>query len=221
MSRLDAYSTPRADVAALLPATAGSVLDLGCSSGAFGESIRTGRRVVGLDAAGDTVAAARDRLDAAHHVDLADPAWPAVLAGERFDAIVAADVLEHLPDPDQVLTTAIDAALAPDGCIIVSLPNIRHVSALWQIGVAGSFARRDRGIFDDSHLRWFTWRDTLRLLGDHGLEVEDWSANLRLLDRPGGVVNDRVASILGPWRRRGPIREFLAYQFVVRARPAR
>jgi hypothetical protein len=46
--------------------------------------------------------------------------------------------------------------LSPSACLIVSLPNIRHISALYSIFFSGSFPRRQRGIFDDTHWRWFT-----------------------------------------------------------------
>lgn len=216
-SRAQAYSTPRPDVAALLPPTATSILDLGCGTGAFGAAlVATGRRVIGIehDAAAATQAATV--LDRVHHLDLSSAGWLDVLGDDRFDAIVAADVLEHLPHPESVLRAAAQR-LTPDGVMLVSLPNIRHISALGELVVRGRFPRRERGIFDDTHLRWFTWREVLALHATAGLTIETWSANLRLVDRPGAPVNDRVERTLGRWRHRGPIREFLAYQFVVRS----
>lgn len=217
--RINSYTTPRPDVAALVPDTARSLLDLGCSTGAFGAAFRDrGLRVVGLEGDRALATEATAQLDAVHCVDLADPDWRDVLAGERFDVIVAADVLEHLPDPDAVLAAAV-GHLAEHGSMIVSIPNIRHVSALVDIAVHGTFPRRDRGIFDDTHLRWFTWRDVLALHDRAGLRIDEWSTNLRLVDRPGAPSSERVERLLGRWRRRGPIREFLSYQFVVRSSP--
>src|SRR3989449_6690933 len=43
-----------------------------------------------------------------------------------FDAIVYADVLEHLTDPLRVISD-LDRHLAPDGFVIVSVPNIAHL----------------------------------------------------------------------------------------------
>lgn len=217
--RIDSYTTPRPDVAALVPDTARSLLDLGCSTGAFAAAFRDrGLRVVGLEADPDMAAEAATRLDAVHRVDLTDPDWHQVLAGERFDVVVAADVLEHLPDPDAVLAAAV-GHLAEHGSVIVSIPNIRHVSALIDIAVHGTFPRRSRGIFDETHLRWFTWRDVLALHERAGLRIDDWSTNLRLVDRPGAPSSERIERLLGRWRRRRPIREFLSYQFVVRSSP--
>lgn len=217
--RAAAYTTARPDVAALVPDGARSLLDLGCSTGAFAGAFRErGLRVVGIEADAAMAADAAARLDAVHRADLTDPAWHEVLAGERFDVIVAADVLEHLPDPDAVLAAAV-GHLSDRGCVIVSIPNIRHVSALVDIACRGRFPRRDRGIFDTTHLRWFTWRDVLALHDRAGLAVGDWSVNLRIVDRPGARSSAVAERVLGRWRRRGPIREFLGYQFVVRSTP--
>jgi len=47
--------------------------------------------------------------------DLDDPAWPDALGDARFDAVVIADVLEHLHDPWTVLRQASEP-LHEDGC---------------------------------------------------------------------------------------------------------
>jgi O-antigen biosynthesis protein len=46
-----------------------------------------------------------------------------------FDAIDCADVLEHLREPARVLKQ-IRGWLAPDGCIVASIPNVRHRSVV-------------------------------------------------------------------------------------------
>jgi SAM-dependent methyltransferase len=43
-------------------------------------------------------------------------------AGEVFDVVVMADVLEHLDDPASVLKIAVEL-LAPDGKLLVTVPN--------------------------------------------------------------------------------------------------
>ncbi|MDX2380329.1 MAG: methyltransferase domain-containing protein, partial [Acidimicrobiia bacterium] len=128
---------------------------------------------------------------------------------------VFADVLEHLRDPHHVLAQAVDR-LAPGGTVVVSLPNIRHVSAIWSIVVRGTFPRRSRGLFDETHLRWFTTRDAVGLCAGVGLEVRDVDLNLRLLDAPGGTANDWIAG--QAWLGRVPLlRQFLGYQIVLTA----
>ena len=47
---------------------------------------------------------------------------------------------------------------------MVSLPNVRHWETFWQLGRRGTWPRRDVGIFDRTHLRWFTLRDAYAML---------------------------------------------------------
>jgi len=47
------------------------------------------------------------------------------LAEERFDVIVAADVLEHLREPARVLRS-LRGFLAPGGFVVASIPNVAH-----------------------------------------------------------------------------------------------
>ena len=61
-----------------------------------------------------------------------------------FDAIVYADVLEHLTDPLRVISD-LDRHLAPDGFVIVSVPNIAHLYIRLLL-LFGRFDYIDRGI---------------------------------------------------------------------------
>lgn len=76
-----------------------AVIDYGCGSGLFLESIRGDvRQSIGIDFSSDGVAAARARgLD----VRLSDPAYAmrSIAATERADHVVAFHVLEHLSEP--------------------------------------------------------------------------------------------------------------------------
>ena len=103
------------------------------------------------------------------------------------------------------------------GVVVVSLPNIRHISALVSIFFKGSFPRRDRGIFDKTHLRWFTIADARSFVGDAGLKVEAVSYSLRLGDKGGGLLNKIMTRLFAPFESFFPIREFFAYQFCLRA----
>jgi 2-polyprenyl-3-methyl-5-hydroxy-6-metoxy-1,4-benzoquinol methylase len=91
-----------------------------------------------------------------------------------FDAIVYADVLEHLADPLRVLVE-LDRSLAPDGFVIVSVPNIAHFYVRLLL-LCGRFDYIDRGILDRTHLRFFTERTLRALIDDAGLVVERFTA---------------------------------------------
>ena len=215
------YVGLRREIWTRVPATARRIVDVGASDGTLGAFLleqEPGRSVFGVE--GDAAMAERagQRLTGVHHADVDTLDWSTVGDGEEaFDCMIFADILEHLRDPWRTLQAAA-GRLADDGTIIISLPNIRHVSAAWSIFVAGTFPRRSRGVFDDTHLRWFTPRDARALCADAGLAVTQVDYNFRFFDRVGGVVNRVVAP--QRWLRWIPmVRDVLAYQIVLVARP--
>jgi methionine biosynthesis protein MetW len=201
-------------VRALVPPGARRVLDLGCGAGAMGAALKRGRdvEVVGVERDPESAAAARDRLDRVIEADLEDlAASPDGLAGlGTFDCLVAADSLEHLRDPWTALARAAEL-LDPGATAIVSLPNVRFFETFWQLGCRGRWPRRDQGIFDRSHLRWFTLRDARDLLEGAGLAPVGVRPLIRI--RPRGSRFDRLFG----WLARTPLRELFAFQFVITA----
>jgi hypothetical protein len=101
--------------------------------------------------------------------------------------------------------------------VVISIPNIRHVSAMYSIAIRGRFPRRERGLFDKTHLRWFTYGDAVALCRSAGLDVLRVTPLLRLRDLPGGRANEWLDRLLGPFRSARLVRDFLAYQFLLTA----
>jgi methionine biosynthesis protein MetW len=210
-ARADAYENPREELQRHVPAGARRVLDLGCASGALGAALKArGAAVVGVERDPAYAAAARERLDEVIETDL--EAFDPTTLG-RFDVLIAGDVLEHLVDPWSVLRR-FAAIVEPGGTVIVSLPNVRHWETFFAIGVQGRFPRRNEGVFDATHLRWFTLHDAWSLVDQAGLEVEAVERRIRFR-RVGGAKESVAARLLA--RVPGP-RAFLTYQHVIRAR---
>jgi SAM-dependent methyltransferase len=88
-----------------------------------------------------------------------------------FDLILLLDVLEHLPDSTTTLQQ-IRRLLNADGRIIVSVPNIAHLSVAVPLLLQRRFAYRDAGIMDRTHLRFFVEDTAIQLLNDADLIVE-------------------------------------------------
>ena len=211
VARADAYENPRAELQRHVPADARRVLDLGCASGALGAALKArGAAVVGVESDPAYAAAARDRLDEVVESDL-ETFDPTTLG--CFDVLIAGDVLEHLVDPWSVLRR-FAAIVEPGGTVVVSLPNVRHWETFFAIGVQGRFPRRNEGVFDATHLRWFTLHDAWTLVDQAGLEVEAVERRIRYR-RVGGAKESVAARLLA--RVPGP-RAFLTYQHVIRAR---
>lgn len=137
-----------------------------------------------------------------------------------FDAILYGDVLEHLIDPLRVLVE-LNRLLVPDGFVIVSVPNIAHLYIRLLL-LLGRFDYIDRGILDNTHLRFFTARSLRALLDDAGLVVERFSATPAPLYQ---VLPERwhkrwvavTHTINAAIARNLP--RVLGYQFIVLARP--
>src|SRR5437899_1710038 len=99
--------------------TPGRLLDVGCAGGELAALLATrGWRVQGAEAEPALVEAARARGVEARSVDLdrAPLPWPA----GAFDAVVAAEVLEHVVDTDHLLAE-IARVLRPGGALVSTL----------------------------------------------------------------------------------------------------
>lgn len=156
------------------------LLELGCGAGAFARAVRARQPVdwyVGLDLAAEALAQAGDALDVALTCNIDqvpvwqnDPRLRQALPPTSFDHVVLGDVLEHLYAPQAVLQQAVHC-LRPGGSALVCMPNVQHWSVLAQL-LAGHWPQTDEGLFDRTHIRWFTLRDMLALLQGCGLVVE-------------------------------------------------
>lgn len=131
-----------------LVAPGSRVLDVGCADGYLAAELvaRRGCSVVGIEPDHRAAAAARARGIEVLELDV--EAVP--LAAARFDVVVFADVLEHLRDPVAVLRQARAAGRA-----VVSLPNIAHWTGRRAL-LRGRFPQEDHGLFDRTHLRFYT-----------------------------------------------------------------
>jgi 2-polyprenyl-3-methyl-5-hydroxy-6-metoxy-1,4-benzoquinol methylase len=147
---------------------AGSVLDLGCGRGRLGLEVeRLGYTVTGIDNSSVACATARTRISEVIELDFTKlTAVADTLKERKFDWIMAADVLEHTPDPTTTLSFY-GRFLKPEGRLIVSLPNV----AVWDNRLRllfGRFDYRDSGVMDRTHLRFFTFRTARELVSEAG-----------------------------------------------------
>ena len=159
------YTNQRHDITSLVPAHALRILDIGCSTGDVGavlKAVRPNRQIVGIELDVAMARRAANELDLVFQADVIAFDWTR-LTGAQFDCILCADILEHLADPETTLAQAA-LHLAPDGCLILSVPNVRHISVWYWVFVRGRWPLRERGIFDRTHLRWFTLTSLYDLL---------------------------------------------------------
>lgn len=97
--------------------------------------------------------------------------WTERFAGLTFDAIIFADVLEHLPQPEQVLKAAADL-LKEDGTVLVSVPNVTHNDVILK-AIEEQFDYTETGLLDNTHIH-FWGLENIRILGrEAGLTVRN------------------------------------------------
>lgn len=92
------------------------------------------------------------------------------------DAIVMADVLEHMKRPGALLRKSLQS-LTDDGRIFISLPNVANIAIRLSL-LIGRFDYADRGILDSSHLRFYTRRTARRELERAGLTILEERASI-------------------------------------------
>ncbi|MBT2364576.1 methyltransferase domain-containing protein [Streptomyces sp. ISL-10] len=144
----------------------GRVLDLGCSGGLFAERLEAlGHEVTGVDCV--EVPGVRDRCSQFHLADLEEGLPEGI--GDRYDYVVAADVVEHLSRPERILTQ-LPAILRPDGRVLLSVPNFGHWYSRLRVAL-GIFDYDRRGILDETHLRFFSRASLRRTVRSAGFDV--------------------------------------------------
>ncbi len=100
------------------------ILDVGCGSGYAVTRFlgKTVDHVMGIDMYPPNIEYAKEHFKHPSLHFLCMDAQTLSTAGEVFDVVVMADVLEHLEDPASILKIAVDL-LAPDGRLLVTVPN--------------------------------------------------------------------------------------------------
>ena len=149
------------------------VLELGTGPGTVTRILHSkGCKVTGVEMDPETLAMCAPFCERTLQANLEDPTWHASLAGEKFDVVLCADVLEHLRDPRPLLTL-LPQFLNDSGCVLMSLPNASHLSVVASL-MAGRFPYQSKGLLDTTHLRFFGRDDIDALLRECGLLWQQW-----------------------------------------------
>lgn len=156
------------------------IVDIGCGDGsaaAIAGPLLARHTLVGLDWSQDALRRAAPRLGHVVRGELTDGGLP--LADGAVDAVMFAEVLEHLVDPDDALDE-LRRVLKPRGHLMVSTPNLAawYNRALLLAGVQPVFSEVSlRGIHGRpgtevvGHLRLYTARALREFLVAAGFEV--------------------------------------------------
>jgi len=144
----------------------GPILDVGAATGQLGRLLADSALLIdGIEPNEAAAESARSFYRSVQVCLIED----AELPKSTYPVIVCADVLEHTPDPEEVLRRLIEAATG-DALFVISLPNVAHLAGRLLL-LTGHFPRHDRGIFDRTHLHFYTRATALELVRASGLVV--------------------------------------------------
>lgn len=160
------FINPRLDLISLMPTNPRQkVLEIGMGGGDTLVHIKKQKlaaEVVGIDIVElPGTNQQNPSIDKVYFFDLEKERLP--FTDKYFDIIIAGDVLEHLVNPWDTLQN-LNNVLKVGGYMLISLPNIRDMHALYSILFKGSFGYTNQGIFDKTHMRFFCKKDMIGLI---------------------------------------------------------
>ena len=152
-----------------------TVLELGAGPGSMTRHLVTGLGcdVVAIESDRSALESLSRMARSVHELDLNSADWDIEIAKRegRFDAVIAADVLEHLVNPRAVLGK-MKNLLNDSGAIVLSLPHVGH-SAIAACLMDEDFDYRDWGLLDRTHIRFFGLKNIEALHAEEGLAIEE------------------------------------------------
>ncbi len=194
------------------------VLDVGCNNGAVARAIKQRHpdaRVWGLEINPEALNKALPDLEEGWCMDLdrTDELDPA-LAGLVFDHIIAGDVLEHTVGYQRI-TGILYKHLAPQGRMIVSVPNYGHWHTLW-VFLTRKWQRNERGIFDKTHRTVIMYRNLPEFIEEcPGAKLKMAKRNFRFFETNRfWKVNMAITYLLFPLLLIPYVRDFVTMGYV-------
>jgi SAM-dependent methyltransferase len=205
------FQNVRREIEPLLPARVESVLEVGCAAGGtmrWLRSIRDVKYAAGVEQEPEAARAARLVFD---DVEIGDAAASDFgFRQERFDLILALDVLEHLADPWTILRR-LREKLAKDGVFIASVPNVAHYKVSLNLFLRGRWDYAEEGLLDRTHLRFFTRRTAVELFESTGYSVRRVLATFLC---PNLFCSLWISEREGRWYSQKPMRFLVPKRFV-------
>ncbi len=146
-----------------------TILDIGCSSGNFGEIINAEKKCIvdGVEIYEDDFIEAKKKLRNVFKLDIETDDLSAIK--EKYDYVYFGDVIEHLKDPVKSLVR-IKKLLNSSGQIIFSIPNMAHLSVRLML-LQGKLEYGETGLLDKTHLHLYTHEEVQRVFNEAGFQI--------------------------------------------------
>ena len=139
------------------------IFDIGCGTGALGSYFIQNQSclVHGFEINSNVINEAKSNLTSIVEGNIETDLIP--FKNDYFDYIILGDVIEHLINP--ILTiNRLKPYLKKGGTILITTPNIKHWSVVYNLLFKDSWDYKSWGILDFTHLRFFTKKSFLNML---------------------------------------------------------
>ena len=196
-----------------------NILDIGCFSGELLNRVRISQKVsnsyFGADL--DNYLSKDFNFIKFISFDFNDNNLSKLFENKKFDIVILGDILEHLVNPWAALNN-IQQIIGDSSKILISIPNSGH----WYFRLKiffGKIEYRNDGLFDKTHLRFFTRKSSKELINDSKLEIVELSYSSLPWENlfKSGLVSrilsifERFLILLRP--------QLFAYQFIYLVKP--
>lgn len=165
------YQNYRGEMKPLLPTNYSRVLEIGCGEGYFRDNLSLEHEYWGVEPTAEIANRAMERLDKVligTYEEVADH-----IPSGYFDLVICNDVIEHMTDHDQFLQ-AIKSKMKAGGCLVASIPNVRHILNLFEVLVKKDWEYKNEGILDRTHFRFFTKKSLQRIIAENGFQSDQF-----------------------------------------------
>ena len=168
LENFDYFNRINFDLLNRIPLNSKKILEVGCGAGAMALAFKNrcpNCEYIGIEQSPEASLIAKSRIDnlltgdVESDIDLPD----------NLDCLIYGDVLEHLKDPWRCVSKHVER-LNDSGTLIACIPNAQHWSMLNQL-IYGKWQLNDQGLFDKTHLRWFTLENIRDLIKSSGLSL--------------------------------------------------
>jgi SAM-dependent methyltransferase len=209
------------DLLSLMPPTARTVVEIGCSAGALAREYKKSNpacRYIGIEVAPDYARLAQRYCDIVYELDI-ERADEAYLRGCLLaDCWVFGDSLEHLNDP-WALLERIRRIIPEHGSVCACIPNAQHWSVQARLN-CGELRYEKTGLLDRTHLRWFTRITIMEMFQQAGFKIVAGASRIfNMPDRKKLLPAIRLmASSVGADPELA-VKDALPFQYVLRAVP--
>lgn len=168
---VDGVDKPRVDfIMKHIPDAKLKVLDLGCWDGSYASRYKKKtNKVYGVES---SVTAAKKAAKKGIKVEQGDFMEITPFPKEKFDIVVAGEIIEHVFDTDLFIKKISDM-LTKGGKIIITTPNVASLPRRVMLMLGKNPVLENRVVPDVTagHIRYFTFPELHKLLEDHGFKV--------------------------------------------------